>query len=335
MGLLSSLPFPVLTRDTEPSFTWGGQVAPGCWLTGPQESGTQTQETDSDNSSDKSQERDELEALAVPPPWSSRAYSNSLWREWLALPRKGIKTKTLSFVRMADGGGGNAWAALTAFLWGENCWGVWGASELSLRGGESFLFAERRCSGGKATGPSRLGKQPGYFPIAVAQGSKTQAPLLPHKARSRLASRPSFLLPAGIWDFGEARQQGELTSGSQKRGVQWEPQKVPKSQGYRDESSGHGSFWWGRSPGKSQDRSCSQQHSLWGVWAPHCMGSAVSFLSGPASPWTCLAAPWAPSGRGGGNSLPGWLCFSAVSREAGEWGSCRILNKPNKEAPPS
>lgn len=62
--------------------------APGCWLTGPWSQTAQTQKTNSDNSSTvKSQERDELEALAVPPPQSSRVYSVAS-EEWPALPKK-------------------------------------------------------------------------------------------------------------------------------------------------------------------------------------------------------------------------------------------------------
>lgn len=167
--------------------------------------------------------------------------------------------------------------------------------------------------------------------------------MLPHKARSRLASRPSFLLPAGIQGFGEARQQGELTSGSQKRGVQWEPQKVPRSQGYRemspqatappDEAGLQGSPRIGAPHnslrcGESGHRTACDQQSpsslglrpLGLVLLPH------EHLVDEEEGIPCLD-------DSGLLSCLGLTCVS-FPREAGEWGSCTILNKPNKEAPP-
>lgn len=57
------------------------------------------------------------------------------------------------------------------------------------------------CFCGKARGPSQLGRRPGYFPTAVAQGRKTQAPLLSQQGKVKTGLRPQ--LASTSWSFRE------------------------------------------------------------------------------------------------------------------------------------
>lgn len=130
MVFLFSPPFPFSIKSMEPMCLRFIDRPPGCWLD------NRTQELNSEDKlwsflNSEPQEMDGLATLAVPFQHAVltplRIYSSSLQPEWPPLHRKGMETKTLSSVQMADGGGGNAWTVLTTFLLGENSWGMWGS----------------------------------------------------------------------------------------------------------------------------------------------------------------------------------------------------------------